>query len=312
LRERAGYDQVLQAMTGMCCFQGTESEPQIVYGSVVDYYAASMVAYGVAAALLHRERSGEGQCVGVSLLRSALAMQSARFVWAESEGRDVGRDMRSGGITGLHPTKEGFLYLSANTPHFWSSLCELIGLPELASNDRYATVRKRAEHAGEIVPKVRVALTARTALEWEEVFGDRVPCSAARSIEDMFEHPQVRAEKLVTEFDHPLVGRYRGFSKPVTFSSTPGPQPFARPRRSVSTPIKSSGTSDTPTKTSSSCGAAVPSDLTTIRTRATSMPEKGHGSATARASAAVLCATKASNESLQPKREGVEALLGAC
>jgi len=229
LREKAGYDQVLQAMTGICSFQGTENEPEIVYGSVVDYYAASMVAYGIAAALLHRERSGDGQYVGVSLLRSALAMQSARLIWAESEGRDVGRDMRSGGITGLHPTKQGFLYLSANTPHFWSSLCELIGLPELALDQRYVTVRKRAEHAGEIVPKVRAALISRTALEWEEIFGDRVPCSAARSIEDMFDHPQVQAEDLIADFDHPLVGRYRGFAKPVTFSNTPGPRPFAAP-----------------------------------------------------------------------------------
>jgi len=229
LREKAGYDQVLQAMTGVCSFQGTEQEPQIVYGSIVDYYAASLVAYGIAAALLHRERSGEGQQVGVSLLRSSLAMQSARFIWADGEGRDVGRDMRSGGITGLHPTREGSIYLSANTPHFWSSLCELIGVPELALNQRYATVRNRAEHADEIVPKIRAALTARTALEWEEIFGDRVPCSAARSIEDMFDHPQVRAENLVAEFDHPLVGRYRGFAKPLTFSNTPGPKPFAAP-----------------------------------------------------------------------------------
>ena len=52
-------------------------------------------------------------------MRSALAMQSARLVWAEGEGADVSRDMRSGGITGLHPTRQGSLYLSANTPHFW-------------------------------------------------------------------------------------------------------------------------------------------------------------------------------------------------
>lgn len=229
LREKAGYDQVLQAMTGMCSFQGTQSEPKIVYGSVIDYYAASMVSFGIAAALLERERTGEGQHVGVSLLRSALAMQSARFVWADGEGRDVDRDMRSGGITGLHPTKEGFIYLSANTPHFWSSLCELVGLPQLASNERYASVRKRAEHAKEIVPQIRTALAARTALEWEEIFGDRVPCSAARAIEDMFDHPQVLAEELVADFEHPSVGHYRGFGRPVTFDRTPGPPPFAAP-----------------------------------------------------------------------------------
>jgi len=51
-----------------------------------------------------RERSGRGQFVGVSLLRSALTMQSARTIWAEGEALDIWRDMRSGGITRLHPT----------------------------------------------------------------------------------------------------------------------------------------------------------------------------------------------------------------
>ncbi|WP_186066661.1 CoA transferase, partial [Burkholderia gladioli] len=101
-----------------------------------------------------REKSGEGQYVGVSLLRSALTMQSARMIWADSEPKDVGRDMRSGGITGIHPTREGYLYLSANTPHFWRSLCELTGLPGLAADERYDTVRKRAIHRDEIVPQL--------------------------------------------------------------------------------------------------------------------------------------------------------------
>ena len=96
---------MLQSLTGICTLQGPPGQPQIVYGSVVDYYAASLIAYGVTAALYRRERTGEGQYVGVSLLGSALAMQSGRFIWAEGEGREVGRDMRSGGITGIHPTK---------------------------------------------------------------------------------------------------------------------------------------------------------------------------------------------------------------
>jgi formyl-CoA transferase len=230
LKDKAGYDQVLQSMTGICTFQGqTGGKPEIVYGSVVDYYAASMLAYGVSSALFHRERTGKGQYVGVSLLRSAIAMQSARFVWAEGEGRDVGRDMRSGGMTGIHPTREGSLYLSANTPHFWKDLCELVGLPELATDPRYDTVRKRAQAADEIVPQIRKALQARTALEWEELFGERVPCAAVRSIEDMFDHPQVLAEELVETFNHPLVGRYRGMARPIKFGDTPCPAPFAAP-----------------------------------------------------------------------------------
>ncbi|QSI32594.1 CoA transferase [Variovorax sp. RKNM96] len=230
LREKAGYDQVLQSMTGMCALQGKRGEPpEIIYGSVVDYYAAALVAAGVASALYEREKSGEGQFVGVSLLRSALTMQSARMVWAEGEPKDVGRDMRSGGITGLHPTREGHLYISANTPHFWQALCAKVGLPELAADERYDSVRKRAQHFAEIVPRLREALASRTALEWEELFGEEVPCAAARTVEDMFDNEQVLAEDMVANFAHPTLGSYRGFTRAVKFGRTPGPEPFAAP-----------------------------------------------------------------------------------
>ena len=73
------------------------------------------------------------------------------------------------------------------------------------------------------------ALAARTALEWEEIFDERVPCAAVRPIEDMFDHPQVRSENLVAEIDHPVVGRYRTMTKPIAFADTPGPTPTAAP-----------------------------------------------------------------------------------
>ena len=230
MKDKAGYDQVLQTMTGMCTMQGHRSgTPEILYGSVVDYYAAALVASGVASALFERERSGLGQKVGVSLLRSALTMQSARLVWAEGEPHDIGRDFRSGGISGLHPTRDGYIYISANTPHFWDALCDKVGLSELAGNERYDSVRKRAEHAAEILPKLHEALRAHTASEWEDIFGDEVPSAAARPIEDIFNNEQVLAEKMVTDFEHPLVGRYRGQAQSVTFSRTPGPASFAAP-----------------------------------------------------------------------------------
>jgi formyl-CoA transferase len=227
LRDKAGYDQVLQAMTGICAMQGSPDDPAIVYGSVVDYYAAALLAGSVASALYARERTGDGRFVGISLLRSALAMQSARLVWAENEDRHVYRDMRSGGITGLHPTRQGSLYVSANTPHFWTALCELIGLPELASDARYDSVRKRAQHAAELVPRIREALRARTALEWEQHFGERVPCSAVREVEDMFDHPQVEAEAMITTFEHPLAGRYRALASAYKFDEAVAAQPTA-------------------------------------------------------------------------------------
>ena len=230
LKDRAGYDQVLQTMTGICVEQGKPGDPEIVYGSAVDFYSASMLAFAMSSALFERSRTGRGQYVSVSLLRSALTMQAARLVWVDGEGRDVARDLRSGGITGIHPTKAGSLYISANTPHFWMALCELTGTPELASDPRFDTVRKRAEHAALLVPRLRAALQARTAVEWEALLGERVPCAAARPVEDMFDHPQVAAEGILASFEHPGVGRYRGMAHPVRFGDGPPPAPFAAPQ----------------------------------------------------------------------------------
>lgn len=230
LKDRAGYDQVLQTMTGICVEQGKPGDPEIVYGSAVDFYSASMLAFAVSSALFERSRTGRGQYVSVSLLRSALTMQATRLVWVDGEARDVARDMRSGGITGIHPTRHGSLYISANTPHFWKALCELTGLAELASDPRFGTVRKRAEHADLLVPRLRAALQARTALEWEAHFGERVPCAAARPVEDMFDHPQVAAEGILADFEHPGVGHYVGMAHPVRFGDGPPPAPFAAPQ----------------------------------------------------------------------------------
>lgn len=230
LKDKAGFDQVLQTMTGMATLQGKkEGPPELLYGSIVDYYASALVAGAVSSALFERERSGMGQFVGVSLLAAAMTLQTGRLVWAENEAREVGRDMRSGGITGIHPTKEGYLYISANTPHFWNALCEKTGMTAFMGNERYDTVRKRALHQPEIVPTLHQALSKKSALEWEALFGEEVPCAAARSVEDMFDHPQVRSQGMIATYQHPVVGQYRGLKRGVRFERTPGPEPFSAP-----------------------------------------------------------------------------------
>lgn len=230
LKNKAGFDQLLQVMTGMCNLQGKrDGKPELIYGSVVDYYAAALVAGGVSSALFERERSGLGQMVSVSLLRSAMTMQSARLVWADGEPKDIGRDFRSGGVSGIHPTKDGYLYLSANTDKFWNALCHKVNLPDMAANEKYNSVRKRAELASEILPLLHKELLSRSAMEWEKYFGDEVPCAAAKPVEDLFQNPQVLAEDVVTDFEHPLVGNYRGLSRAIKFSRTSGPDSFAAP-----------------------------------------------------------------------------------
>jgi crotonobetainyl-CoA:carnitine CoA-transferase CaiB-like acyl-CoA transferase len=229
-RDRPGLDQVLQAMTGMARLQGKpDGEPEIVWGSVVDYFTSSMLAYSVTAALLEREKTGVGQKVSVSLLQSALAMQSARLVWAAGEGRDTNRDFRSLGTTAIYPTAKGWLYITTSVDHFWRSFCEIAGLKELATDARYDTTLKRAERSQELIPQIAQALKARPAEEWEDLLSEHVPCAAVRGVEDVFDHPQVVAEELIATSPHPTLGSYRAIQSPVTLGNSPCQSPGAAP-----------------------------------------------------------------------------------
>ncbi len=213
--ERPGFDQVLQSMTGIAWLQGGDAGPQVVWGSIVDYYAAALVALGLSAALRKRDQTGQPQEIDASLLRSALALQSGRMVWAADEPKHIERDLRGGKLAGIHPTKEGYLYLQAQTPAFWVSLCELLGVPELAENPKYDTMVKRKHHEEEILPVLRAALAKRTAVEWQACFGDRVPCTVVQPMEDMFENPQVLAQGLIVEHSSSFIGPYKTVTEPI-------------------------------------------------------------------------------------------------
>lgn len=220
---RPGFDQVLQCMTGIAAAQGADNgAPSIVWGSIIDYYGAAMTAMAISAALFDRERTGEAQFVETSLLRSALAMQAGRLVWGEGEGRDVERDLKPGRISGIHPAKDSYIYLQAQSPPFWKALCELTGLGHLIGDARYDNMRKRKQHEAELVPQLRAALAKRTATEWEALFGERVPCAVVRDLEDMFDHPQVEAQELVVTHAHPTVGSYRTMVGPVSIDGAEG------------------------------------------------------------------------------------------
>ena len=215
---RPGFDQVLQAMTGIAVSQGGEGTPQVQAGSVVDYYTATLAAYGVVATLFVRECTGFGQKVETSLLHGALAMQSARFIWVDDERREAKRDL-AGGINRIFKTKVGDIYISANTETFWQSLCQTIGLAELGTNRRHNYMAKRSRHVKHLVAIVETALQSKSPEDWEELLSAvGVPCTIVRPIEDMFDHPQVKALDMVAHVTHPVVGGMRMLNVPMEFS----------------------------------------------------------------------------------------------
>lgn len=113
----------------------------------IQEHCRRLLALGVTAALDHRERTGAGQQVNLSLPGTALSMQAARFIRVDGEPRDASRDMRSGGVTGIHPWAVGHLCISANTAHFWKALCEphpcSAGIRNKSSKTGFSKAKKR-------------------------------------------------------------------------------------------------------------------------------------------------------------------------
>lgn len=220
LRRHPGFDQMLQCFTGLALAQGEQmGAPQVLRGSIVDFFSSTLIAYGITSAIVHRMRTGEGQQVDVSLLRSSLALQVGRFIEAEGEGPETPRETSAGRVTGAFPTKEGYLYFQSSTPPFWNALCTILGLPHLAQDPRYDTLKKRYAMADEIMPQLQQALMGKTALEWEALMLGKVPSIAIRSVGDMFRHPQVQAQDLIVEHEHPAIGRYRAMNAAVQLSA---------------------------------------------------------------------------------------------
>lgn len=219
LHSNPGFDQVMQCFTGIADLQGRGDEtPKIVWGSIVDYFSATLLALGVCGALFQRAQTGRGQRVDCSLLRSALALQAGRLVWASGEPLEIERDLRLGRVTGIHPTKEGYIYIQAQTDSFWHALCEILGLTSLADDERFNDMRKRKAEEAVLMPLIRDALMKKSAEDWSRLFGDRVPCAVVQSLEEMFLHPQVMAQQIIKTFPHADLGTYQGVCEPIRFS----------------------------------------------------------------------------------------------
>lgn len=230
LHTKPGFDQVLQTMTGIAAAQGRSlGRPQLVGGSIVDYFAAMLATYGVMLALFVRERTGIGQRVDTSLLAAALAMQAGRFVASEQEPLETERDLDTG-ISGLYQCQDGYIYVSAHIAKFWEALCQTLDLAALAADPRYDTMRKRTERVAELRQQFAQVFRTRPAAEWESLLEQAgVPSAKANPIHTMFAHPQVLANQLIAHVAHPLLGQLALVGVPIKLSVTPGQVHSAAP-----------------------------------------------------------------------------------
>ena len=226
-RDRPGFDQIAQGMSGMMSVTGKPGEgPMRVGAAVIDVATGLYAALGVMTALHERERSGRGQWVQSSLLQSGLGLmdfQAARFVVDGEVPRQVGNDHPTGMPTSAYATADGHVNLGAGGEAMWVKLCEVIGRPALAGDPRFAKGPDRSRNRVDLNAILGEVFRTRTSADWiERLNAAGVPCGPIYTMDQVFEDPQVIHGRMATTVTHPTRGEIRVLAPTATLSRTPG------------------------------------------------------------------------------------------
>jgi len=239
-RERPGFDQIAQGLSGIMSVTGQPGAgPMRVGCAVADVGAGLLAAFGILAALLEREVSGEGQWVQSSLLQAAIQLldfQAARYTMSGEVARQQGNDHPTSMPTSAYATADGYMNVAAAGSAMWKRLCEAIERPDLRAHPDYADADGRARHRARLNAEISSALARRTTAEWVEILNRAgVPCGPIYSMDQVFSDPQIRHLKVAAEVEHPVLGKVRIIDQPVKLSRTPARVATATPERGTHT-----------------------------------------------------------------------------
>lgn len=240
-----GYDLLIQAVGGLMSITGPEpGVPTKVGVAVVDIITGLHAAVGILAALRHRDRTGEGQRVEVNLLSSllsALANQTSGYVGAGVVPQAMGNRHPSIAPYEVFRTGDRPLVLAVGNNRQFASLVEVLGVPELADDERYATNTQRVAHREQLVRDITAALSAGSADEWfEKLTAQGVPCGPLNDIADAVALAERLGLNPVVEIDDPRRDRpVRQVANPIRLSATPASYRSAPPRLGEDTPAVS-------------------------------------------------------------------------
>ncbi len=236
-----GYDYMMQGLAGWQSLTGDPDSPPTKSGlSLVDLSGGYASAIAMLAGIWRARRDGEGCDCDVSLFETALHELMYIGPWAATHGYVPPRRPGS-----AHPTivpfqnfeaADGWFVVGAAKQKFWETLCDVIGLPELRDDQRFATMAGRNEHRDVLVPILQDAFRRRPVDEWVTALVEAgVPASRINTVEEALVDPQTLAREDVVEHDHPALGRVRTIRTPLRLEDRDGTSlerpPVRGPRR---------------------------------------------------------------------------------
>ncbi|MBN8431414.1 CoA transferase [Microbulbifer salipaludis] len=228
--QRAGYDAMIQGMGGLMSLTGVPegqpgAGPQKVGVAVADLMTGMYAVAGVLAAVIHRDRTGEGQQIDLALLDTQvawLANQAQNFLTSGKSPERQGTAHPNIVPYQAVPASDGYFMLAVGNDSQFKKFCEIAGLSALATDPAYATNSARVQARDQLIPVIERATRERASSWWlEKLSAAHVPCGPINTLEQVFADPQVQARGMVLEQDHPAAGKVKTVRNPLGFSASP-------------------------------------------------------------------------------------------
>jgi len=237
---KPAYDQIIQGLSGVMDVNGDERLHPLRCGfPVCDTIGGINAAFAIMGALYHREHTGEGQFIDIAMLDSVmphLAWVAANLLIGGQPPVPMGNDNFTAAPSGTFVTEDGYVNIAANQQEQWESVCDVLGVQELKTDDRFQKRDIRKANRQALTPLLEAKLKEKPTAYWVETLNKKgVPSGDILSLEDALNAPQIAHRRTLQEVSTPGVGTVRLFSLTAKFEKTPGAIESPPPRLSEHT-----------------------------------------------------------------------------
>jgi len=208
LSQRPTYDQIIQGFCGLMSLTGDATTAPVRAGyTVCDATAAITAAFAICAALVRKQKDGTGEMIDVSMLDASLASMAAWLVSNHLNTGDIpvprGNENPSSSPSGTYRTRDGLINIVNNEDKHFELLCEVIRMPELKTDPRFAERTTRIANRQQMRAVLEQALQAKSAVEWEALFDAAgVPAGRIFTIPEIVRHPQIESRRFIKRFQN--------------------------------------------------------------------------------------------------------------
>ena len=224
--DRPAYDDLIQAACGLVdVFRSTAGQPLFAPTVMADKTTGLMMSQAIAMALLHRERTGEGQFVEVPMFETMVSFLMTEHIYEHAFDPPLG-PLGYARLTTPHrrphQSSDGYVCVLPYTDKQWASFFEIAGRPEMIDDPRFENHTTRNEHIADIYALVGEIVRGKTTAEWERLCHEaQIPVSAVLSLQEVFENEHAEAVGLFQKHHHPTEGDVVITKPPVKMSKSP-------------------------------------------------------------------------------------------